>query len=121
MCSCDNISLLKRTRRKIQNTFFSSITKYVPALHSRPHHTVAHANSPLNWQFKWVTQTEYDTQNYIRIHWIFHLLLHKEPEIGIEITAVAQTELCIFVPCPRGFSLQFYCKSNFSFVIFQTC
>lgn len=58
MCSSDNLSRLKRMRRKIQNTsFFSSITKRVPALHSRPHHSLAHVNSPLNWQFKRVTRT----------------------------------------------------------------
>lgn len=122
MCSCDNISGLKRMRRKIQNTsFFSSITKYVPALHSRSHHTLVHANSPLNWQFKWVTKTEYDIQNYIRIHWISYSLLHSYPEIGIESAGVTGMELCIFMPCPRGFSLWFCCKSNFSFVVFQTC
>lgn len=95
--------------------------KYVPALHSRPHHTLGHVNSPLNWQFKRVTQTEYNTQNYIRIHWISYSLLHREPEIGIEIACVTGMELCIFMPSPRGFSVWFYCKSNFSVVIFQTC
>lgn len=70
MCSCDNISG-SRMRSKIQNiSLFSSITKYVPALHRRPHQTLAHVNSVLNWQFKWVTQTEYDTKNSVRIHWI---------------------------------------------------
>lgn len=41
-------------------------------------------NSALNWQFKWVTQTEYDTQNSARIHWISYSLLHKEQEIRTE-------------------------------------
>lgn len=86
MCSCDNVSGPRRMRRKIQSaSFFSSITKYVPALHSRPHHTLAHANSPLNWQFKWVTQTEYDTQNYVRIHCIAYSLLHRQPEIALKL------------------------------------
>lgn len=85
MCSYDNISGLRK-RSKIPNiSFFSSITKYIPSLRSRPHQTLAHVNSALNWQFKWVTQTEYDTQNSIRTRWISYSLLHKEPETRIEI------------------------------------
>lgn len=73
-------------RRKIQNiSLFSSITKYMPALHSRLHQTLAHVNSTLNWQFKWVTQTECDTQNSVRSHCISYSLLYRNQKYILKI------------------------------------
>lgn len=110
MCSYDNISGLRK-RSKIPNiSFFSSITKYIPSLRSRPHQTLAHVNSALNWQFKWVTQTEYDTQNSIRTRWISYSLLHKEPETRIEIAHKSNKSEYFHA---LSFSLCFYCERSF--------
>lgn len=109
VCSWGNVCGF-RMRRKIQNiSLFSSITKYIPALHSRLHQTLADVNSALNWQFKRVTQTEYDTQNSVRSRCISYSLLYRNQKYILKIHIRAS----IFMHCPRGFSLWFYYKGIF--------
>lgn len=115
------VVVIIRMRHKIQDiSFFSSITKYMPALHSGPHQTLAHVNSALNWQFKWVTQTEYDTQNSIRNRWISFSLLYKEPEKYIESAHRSNGGKYSHALSWRLFPVVLL-QNNVSFVILQTC
>lgn len=87
--------------------FFSSITKYIQALHSRPHQTPAHVNSALNWQFKWATQSMTHKIPLGFVGFLTHFRTRNQKYIlKMHIRA---TEISIFILCPRGFFLWFSC------------
>lgn len=66
-----------------------------------------------------MADTNYDTQNYIRIPWISCSLLFRESATCIESIGAMEWELYIFIPCHRGFTFGFTARVIFLLLFFR--